>query len=133
MNTDAVILCGGLGTRLRPVTGHTPKALVDLHGQPFMDILLEYLKIHGIRRVILCIGHQAQAIKDHYREHSLGLEIAFSREIEPLGTGGALKLSRPLIKSENFFVLNGDSSCEADLEELRKFHQKKNALATVVL
>lgn len=133
MNTDAVILCGGLGTRLQSVTGDKPKALVDLHGRPFMDILLEYLKIHGIRRVILCVCHQAQVIKDHYKEHSLGLEIAFSREIEPLGTGGALKLSRPLIQSENFFVFNGDSFCNVNLSEVLDFHQRHHALATQVL
>ncbi len=133
MSNDAIILCGGLGTRLRAVTGDKPKALVDLHGQPFMDILLEYLKIQGIHRVILCIGHGADAIKEYYRTHSFGLEIISSRETEPMGTGGAVKLARPLIKSENFFVLNGDSFCNVTLKSVLDFHHAHHALATQVL
>lgn len=133
MNTDAVILCGGLGTRLRSVTGETPKALVDLHGHPFLDILLEYLKGQGISRVILCVGYGAEAIKDYYHQHPMGLEILFSREKDPLGTGGALKLAHPLVKSDDFFILNGDSFCNVNLAHVLEFHRQRHALATQIL
>lgn len=130
---DVLILCGGLGTRLRQTVGATPKVLAEVAGQPFLDRILTQLKTSGFPRVILGSGHQADVVEARYREHDFGLDIHFSREQKPLGTGGAIKLAAPLIRSQNFLVLNGDSFCPVDFKALIDFHVTRRALATIVL
>ncbi len=132
-NINAVILCGGLGKRLRSVVGESQKIMAQVDGQPFLDILLTYLKIQGIKRVVLCTGYKADSVEHYYRENTQGLTIEFSREEEPLGTGGALKNAQNLIKSDSFFLLNGDSFCAADLNAFFDFHQIKKSMATVAV
>ncbi len=132
-NIDAVILCGGLGKRLRSVIGDRQKVFAQLNGEPFLDIILRFLKKQGIKRVILLTGFGAEEIEGYYQNKSFGLEISFSKEKTPLGTGGAIKKAKRLIHSNTFFLLNGDSICLADLKELLQFHQQKKSLATVVV
>jgi D-glycero-alpha-D-manno-heptose 1-phosphate guanylyltransferase len=86
---DAVILCGGLGTRLRPISGELPKVLMPFAGRPFIDILIESLLPFGIKRFILCVGYRRDRIREHFRDKDY--EVEFSEETEPLGTGGAPK------------------------------------------
>lgn len=131
--TDAVILCGGLGKRLQPVVSTTSKVMADVSGRPFLDILIAHLKKQGIRRVILCTGHKAEQVEDYYRKNSQGLTFEFSRESDPLGTGGALKNAWYFIESDQFLVFNGDSFCAVDLNALLDFHQSKLARASVVI
>ncbi len=131
--TDAVILCGGQGKRLQPVVSTTSKVMADVSGRPFLDILITHLKKQGIRRVILCTGHKAEQVEDYYRKNPQGLTFEFSRESDPLGTGGALKNAWYFIESEPFLVFNGDSFCAVDLDALLDFHQSKFARASVVI
>ena len=132
--TTAAILCGGLGTRLRPVAGDTPKALVEIAGAPFLDRLLAQLAASGLRDVVLCTGVGADSVAAHCGDGSRwGLEIRISREDTPLGTGGALGLARGLIASSPFLVLNGDSFVEADFRSLLSFHAARGAEATLLL
>ncbi len=132
-NTDAVILCGGLGKRLRPVVADAPKVLARVNDRPFLDILIGHLKGQGITRPILCTGYKAGQIEEYYRENNQGLSFEFSREGRPLGTGGALKNARHFIRSDPFFVFNGDSFCEIDLNAFLDFHKSKLARASIAI
>ncbi|MBF0531521.1 MAG: nucleotidyltransferase family protein [Candidatus Omnitrophica bacterium] len=129
---DAVILCGGLGTRLRSVIGEHAKVMAQVNGRPFLDRIMDQLRGQGARRVILCTGYQAQEIEAYYQANP-GMAVLFSRETTPLGTGGALQLASGLIASDDFFVFNGDSFCPADLDALLSFHRQKNSLGTLAV
>lgn len=129
---DALILCGGLGTRLRPVVTDRPKCLVEIAGRPILDIQIERLARQGLRRIIFCVGHMREQIVARYADRR-DLDLVFSVEAEPLGTGGALRNALPYVSSDPFLVLNGDSLCDVDLARLLAFHQSRKAVATLVL
>jgi D-glycero-alpha-D-manno-heptose 1-phosphate guanylyltransferase len=123
---QALILCGGLGKRLQSVTQNNQKVMAAVNDKPFLDILIGYLKSQGIQNIVLCAGYKAEAIEDYYRKNAQGLNIKFSTEKEPLGTGGAIKNARAFVESDPFFVLNGDSFCPVDLKLfLQYFYEKK--------
>ncbi|MCM8797338.1 MAG: sugar phosphate nucleotidyltransferase [Candidatus Omnitrophica bacterium] len=130
---DAVILCGGLGKRLRSVVADRPKSLAQVNNKPFLDILIEYLASFGFRRFVLCIGYMAEAIRRHYERNFGPLKIVFSQEDEPLGTGGAIKNAQLLIHSDPFLALNGDSFFKLDLWDFYKFHLTKKAIFSIAL
>jgi MurNAc alpha-1-phosphate uridylyltransferase len=115
---QVVILAGGLGTRLRPITETVPKPMVPVAGQPFLRWQLEDLKLQGYTRVLLLVAYLGEVVEKHFGDgHALGLEIQYAYEPEPLGTGGALK--NGLAKLENdFILLNGDSFLRAPLDKL---------------
>ena len=117
---DLVVLAGGLGTRLRPAVADRPKALapVGASGRPFLDLLLAWFRGRGVRRVVLALGHMADQVEarlPELRRRLPGMEIATSVEPGPLGTGGALRLCLPHLRSDPVMVANGDSFAEADL------------------
>jgi NDP-sugar pyrophosphorylase family protein len=130
---DAVILCGGLGTRLRSVIGESPKPMAEFDHEPFLNVLIRDLRAQGFGRVILCAGYKAKVIEDYYRQHDLGMEVVVSKEPRPLGTAGAILHARRSIKSETFVVLNGDSYCRVDYAKLLAFHLQKKAIASMVI
>jgi len=130
--TDALILCGGAGTRLRPVISDKPKGLAPLGGRPFLDILVEDLLEQGFRRLIFCVGYLKEQIIGRYRDRD-DAEYLFSEEDAPLGTGGAIQNALPLVCSDPFLVSNGDSFCTVDLGEFYLFHHRKEAIASLVL
>jgi len=131
---SAVILCGGLGTRLRPLLKDRPKALALVGGRPFLEYLLLQLKRYEINNVILAVRHCGEMIEAYFGSgDNLSLRLSYSYESEPLGTGGALKLAESLIHSEDFLVMNGDSFFNIDLKVLIRYHQKKKALVTIAL
>lgn len=127
-----MILCGGLGTRLRPVVSDRPKVLAKIGEKTFLDILIDSLKKQGFNNVILCIGHLKGQIKNHF-DREKDYNIMFSEEKEPLGTGGALKKARSLIISNPFMVMNGDSICKMDFRKFYDFHVNKKAILSMVL
>lgn len=129
---DAVILCGGKGTRLQLVVSDRPKALAAFGDTTFLDILIASLKSNGFKRFILCVGYLKDQIKDHFKDKDV-LSIIFSDEDEPLGTGGALKKAEPLIQSETFIVMNGDSICDINFHDFYHFHKNKNAMLSMAL
>ncbi|MCR4338213.1 MAG: nucleotidyltransferase family protein [Candidatus Omnitrophica bacterium] len=131
---DAVILCGGLGQRLRSTIGESQKTMAKVADQPFLDFILQYLKDQGFQRLVLCTGYQADQVQEHYRGKKFsGAEIIFSQEQQPLGTGGAVKNAQKLITSNPFVLLNGDSFCRIDYHRLLEFHDKQGALLTMVV
>lgn len=135
---NCVILCGGLGTRLRPTVFDRPKVLAKIGNTTFLDILINNLSLYRFKNIILCVGHLKEHIKKHfdyychnYNHHNRN--IIFSEEEEPLGTGGALKNAELLIESDPFIVMNGDSICNINFREFLNFHKHKKALLSMVL
>jgi len=128
---DAVILCGGLGTRLRPISGDLPKVLIPFAGRTFIDILIESLLPFGFRRFVLCVGHMREKVRNHFYRRDY--EVVFSEETEPLGTGGAVKNAMKHITTSPFLLLNGDSLCPIDMREFYDFHVRKGGVMSIVL
>ncbi len=128
--TDVVILCGGLGTRLRGVLGNHPKGMALVQGRPFLEILIDWAAAFGFRRFVFCIGYQGAQIRAHFSDRK-DLQVVFSEETLPLGTGGALRFSRNHLRRGAFVVLNGDSICRIDLGDMLKFHHGKGAQVTI--
>ncbi len=129
---DVVILCGGLGTRLRTGDAGAPKPMVLIQGKPFLQILVDYVASYGFRRFLFCVGYKADVIKEHFRI-TQGLQTEFSQESELLGTGGAVKHCEALLKSETILVMNGDSFCRIDLVSLLQFHQERGGVACLAV
>lgn len=130
---DVVVLCGGLGTRLKSAVPDRPKPLAEIQQKPFLDILIERFSQFGFERFILCSGYQGRQIHDHFQSKNLGVEIVYSHEESPLGTAGAVKLAEPLIDSASFVVTNGDSYCPVDLAAFYNTHVERDALMSMVL
>lgn len=133
-NTDVYILCGGLGKRLKSVTKNKPKPMVKVGNKAFLDIIIDHMAGFGFRRFILGIGYKTEVFKKYYKNFkSKDLNIEFCEEKTPLGTGGAVKKAKSLIKSNLFLVLNGDSFCKFDPLDFLKFHKKKKAVVSILL
>jgi len=131
---DVVILCGGLGKRLGKIAGRVPKPMIKMGKKPFLDILVGHVASFGFKRFVLCTGYKADVIERYYRNRRLGdKEIVFSRERNPLGTGGAVKHARRVIRSDNFLVLNGDSYLRVDFKKFLSFHINRKALISMVI
>ena len=116
---QAVILAGGLGKRLRTVTGMVPKVMVPVNGRPFIAYLLELLSSNGISEVVMCTGYQGEQVKEYIGDgRSFGVNIVYSEEKESLlGTGGAVKQAQALL-DERFFIINGDTYLPVDYGEV---------------
>jgi D-glycero-alpha-D-manno-heptose 1-phosphate guanylyltransferase len=125
---EAVVLMGGFGTRLKSVSGDTPKPMVPVAGQPFVYHLLKKLEKAGCRRIILSLHYQADFIEKKISEDSpVKCQIIFVTEDRPLGTGGGIKLAAKFVTSEDFLVINGDTYCEIDYLDFYK-KSKGNSL-----
>ena len=109
---EAIVLAGGLGTRLRAVVSDLPKPLAPVAGRPFLAWLLDRLAANGLRRTILACGYMAEAVRDAIGDAWQGMEIAYSVEGEPLGTGGAIRLAAARLQGDAVHVLNGDTWLE---------------------
>ena len=132
-DADVMILCGGLGTRLQSVVQDRPKPMADIHGRPFVSLIVEHFVRHGARRFIFSTGHLGEMIEDWFARHRGAYETHFIRDPSPLGTGGALAQAMTLVRSNQFLALNGDSLCEIDPERLLRFHARKGARATIAV
>ena len=131
--TTAIILAGGLGTRLRPLTNTTPKPLLPIKGTPILEHAINNLKKHKITDIILSIGYKADKIKEYFEDGGqLGVNISYCIEDEPLGTGGAIKEASKGI-SETFLAINGDNLADFDWAQMLKEHKENNAKITLAL
>ncbi|EAH7997335.1 D-glycero-D-manno-heptose 1-phosphate guanosyltransferase [Campylobacter jejuni] len=124
---QVIILCGGLGTRLKSVIKDIPKPMAPINDKPFLEFIFEYLKKQGIKEVILAVSYKYEVIKEYFKDEFLGIKIKYSIEKEPLGTGGAIKEALKFIKNEAY-VLNGDTIFDIDLNKL-KLEKSKICLA----
>jgi len=130
---QAIILAGGLGTRLRPLTDNTPKPLLLIKGKPIMQYAIENLKKQGITNIILGISYHADKIKEYFGDGSkFGVNIQYSIEEEPLGTGGAVKQAVENIK-EPFILAWGDNLMDVNFNEMMEIHKRNNAVLTMAL
>lgn len=124
---QAILLCGGMGTRLRSVVADRPKPMADICGKPFLQYLLEMLRDKGITEVIFALGYMGEMIEEYFQDGSaFGLKIAYSYEEEPLGTGGAIRNALPKILEEEVLVLNADTYFPMDYQGLYHFHQEND-------
>jgi len=132
---EAIILCGGLGTRLGEIALDRPKALLEIRGRPFLEwLILSLARYNAIGHVILATGHLGEMIEQRFGNGSwCGVRISYSHEAQQLGTGGALRRALPLIGSEHAFVLNGDTYCRYDSRRLLEMHLRNLASATLWL
>jgi mannose-1-phosphate guanylyltransferase len=129
----AVLLVGGLGTRLRPLTNDRPKSIVPVLNRPVLEHTLAYLKQYGIKDIIITLNYLPEVIEDYFGDGSkFGVNLAYFMETEPRGTAGAVKNAESYLDSP-FFVLNGDIFTDLDLTEMYAFHRKRKAQATIAL
>ena len=126
----AIILAGGRGKRLKPVTDYVPKPLVPINNIPIIEWQIKYLKKFDIKEVIICTGYKADMIESYLNMKELGIKIKFSIEKSPLGTGGAIKKAGKMINEKSFFVINGDTITNIDLHKLAS---KINTVAAIEL
>lgn len=130
----ALILSGGQGTRLRPLTLYSPKPLLPIANAPFLSYPLALLRRHGTREVVLCTSDSLKPYGPFIRDQKrLGTRVACSRETVELGTAGAVKNAEPCVQSSPFFVFNGDILSDIDLTKMARFHHERKALITVAL
>ena len=135
LRVKALILAGGRGERIRPLTDKIPKPMLEIAGKPILHHQIELLKKHGITRIIIAGHYLFDVIKNYFGSgEKLGVEIEYSDEEIPLGTAGAIKNAEVFFKDvENFIVLSGDVMTEIDAKSLFRSHKNKNAIATLVL
>lgn len=126
----AIILAGGRGKRLSPITDHVPKPLVPIKNIPIIEWQIKYLKKYGVNEIIVCTGYKTKIIENYLSMKNLGVKIKFSIEKLPLGTGGAIKKAGKMINDKSFFVINGDVITNIDLRKLTK---KPNSIASIEL
>tara|TARA_B110001454_G_scaffold144378_1_gene134028 strand:+ start:686 stop:1354 length:669 start_codon:yes stop_codon:yes gene_type:complete len=126
----AIILAGGRGKRLKPITDYVPKPLVPINNIPIIEWQMKYLKNFGIDEVIVCSGYKTKMIENYLSMKELGIKIKYSIEKSPLGTGGAIKKAGKMIKDDNFVVINGDIITNINLKKLVKL---PNSIAAIEL
>ncbi|MCK5283478.1 MAG: nucleotidyltransferase family protein [Nanoarchaeota archaeon] len=132
----AIILAGGEGTRLRPLTYKIPKALIPIRGKTLTEHVIDILKKYGANEIILSIAYKREAMKDYFKDgKEFNIGISYVEEPEPLGTAGPLIILNKQNKQlkETFFMVNGDNLFNVNLKEMLEFHKKNKATATIGL
>jgi len=130
---EAIILAGGLGTRLQDVLPGIPKCMAPVKGKPFLSYVLDYLIDQEIDKVILSVGYLKDQIINYFGDNYKNLSIEYAIENEPLGTGGAIKQSFEFCKQNDVFVINGDTYFTPDLSELEEVHSQTTADVTIAV
>ena len=125
-----MILAGGRGKRLKPITDYVPKPLVPINNMPIIEWQIKYLKKHYVNEVLICSGYKTEMIENYLSTKKTGIKVKFSIEKSPLGTGGAIKKAAKMVKDKSFFVMNGDVITNINLSKLVK---TKNAIAAIEL
>ena len=135
---QAIIMAGGEGTRLRPITCSMPKPMVPLCGRPALEYILELLALHGVTDAAVSLMYQGEKISAHFSENQFaGVSLSFVTEEAPLGTAGGAKLAYDKVTSDKLsdkvtIVISGDALCDFDLSKAVAFHKSKNAAATII-
>lgn len=131
---QAILLAGGLGTRLQSVVNDRPKPMADVCGKPFLEYLILELKKHGITEIVLAVGYKGQMVEEYFKTgKQLGVHIEYSYEKEQLGTAGAIKNASEHIKEKEFFVLNADTFYQAAYQDVIDLYARKNVDMALVL
>jgi len=119
---EAIILAGGFGTRLQAVVNDVPKPMAPINNEPFLNYIFAYLKHYSIEHVVLSTGYLSEKISEYYKNEYKGIKISYTKEVEPLGTGGGIRLALKKCFTDNVLVLNGDSFFDVDLHSYYKQH-----------
>ena len=130
---DAIILAGGLGTRLRSVVSDIPKCMAPVCGKPFLHYLLTSIEHKGIERVVLSVGYLHEVIQEWIADTKPNLEIVYSVERVPLGTGGAIRLAMSQVESEQVLIMNGDTFFDIDISAFAQFHAARKSSLSIAL
>jgi len=130
---EAIVLAGGLGTRLASRLHGLPKPMAPVAGRPFLEILLKQLSRSGCTRVLLSVGHQHTVIQNHFGASFHGMPIDYVVESVPLGTGGAIRLALAEVREPSVLVLNGDTFLDADYAAMMRFHAAEQASVTLAV
>lgn len=133
MIKEAIVLCGGKGTRLRSVVSDVPKPMADINGRPFLAYLLDDLAEQGIETTILAVGYKREVIIDYFGDSYKGMNLKYSVEEEALGTGGGIKLACNHVEGEEVLAINGDTFFQVDLEKLSDFFNESSAALVMAL
>lgn len=129
---EAILLCGGLGTRLRSVVSDRPKPMADIAGKPFLHYLVKMLSESGVKHLIFALGYMGEQIEAYFKSgEDYGLSISYSYEDSPLGTGGAIRNALSKVSEENVLVLNADTYFHTDYENLLSQQLKPQAMMTI--
>ena len=129
---EAILLCGGLGTRLRSVVSDRPKPMADIAGKPFLHYLVKMLSKSGVKHLIFALGYMGEQIEAYFKSgEDYGLSISYSYEDSPLGTGGAIRNALSRVSEENVLVLNADTYFHTDYENLFMQQLKNKAAMTI--
>ncbi|TFG23475.1 MAG: NDP-sugar synthase [Promethearchaeota archaeon] len=130
--TKGIILSGGWGTRLRPLTCTIPKTLMPVVNKPVLERQMLLLKRAGVKEIVLAVSVMADALKYYFREgEKLGIKIHYTNEKSPMGTAGAIKLAEDHLKDDNFFMLNGDVILNFNFHEMLQYHEQKKGIGTI--
>jgi D-glycero-alpha-D-manno-heptose 1-phosphate guanylyltransferase len=130
---EAIVLAGGLGTRLSSVVSNLPKPMAPVAGRPFLAVVFDQLVAAGFETVVLAVGYRHEAIRAHFGDAYHGLALKYSVESEPLGTGGAMRLAGALTSAREVFVLNGDTYLELDFGKMLDAHLDAGASLTLAV
>src|SRR6266404_5497026 len=130
---EAIILAGGLGTRLREIVPDLPKCMAPVAGQPFLKHVIRYLLSQGVEKYIFSLGYKAEIIRNFLNAEFPSLNYQYSIEKEPLGTGGAVQLACKRATENNIIVVNGDTIFKTDIQKAASFHIENNAECTLLL
>jgi NDP-sugar pyrophosphorylase family protein len=129
----AVVLAGGLGTRLGAAAGGRPKALALIDGRPFLDILVGELVRAGVVQVVVAVGHLREAVMGYLGDQVAGMAVRYSVEERPLGTGGAIGQALDNVETDHVAVLNGDTFCGVDLQAMASAHRRGSSALTMAV
>lgn len=130
---EAIILAGGLGTRLRSVVSDVPKCMAPVAGRPFLYYLFQYLKKNKVTHIVLSLGYKHEVVTHWLKDQDFEMDFSFSIENTPLGTGGAIRKALTCIKGSTALVLNGDTFFEVDLEDFYTCHQRTHLPISLAL
>ncbi|MFX1600989.1 MAG: NDP-sugar synthase, partial [Promethearchaeota archaeon] len=130
--TRAILLSGGWGTRLRPLTCTIPKTLIPVVNKPVIERQILLLKSAGINEIILAVSVMSETLRNYFGNgEKLGIDIRYTDEKHPMGTAGAIKLAQDYLKDDNFFMLNGDVILNFDFKEMIEAHEKNKGIASI--
>ena len=130
---QTIILAGGLGTRLRSLLPDTPKPMAPIQNRPFLAMLLDYLGRQGVNKVILSVGYKHEVIQSWFGNRYGAIDVDYSIESEPLGTGGAIKKSLRLVNDGPLFVINGDTFLQLNYRDMLASHIERGAQLSIAL
>ena len=133
-NTSVVIMAGGLGTRLRPLTNATPKPMLKINGKPLLERMILNLSEQGFNHFFISVNYKAEMIKNYFQNgEKFGVKIEYLEEAKPLGTGGALSLLPESLKSKHLIIMNGDLLTDLNFQNLLEFHTSQKSAATMAV